>query len=75
MKPDGKNFNSIFGWSRKKFKEKILEKENSEKKITGKDIAEATISSLENIEMLDKESEALQELVEKTKEKGEEKNE
>ena len=68
VKPDGKSFNSIFGWTRKKFKEKILEKENCEKKITGKDIAETTISSLEDIEMLDKESEALQELVEKTKE-------
>ena len=37
---------------------------------TGKEIAEASISSLKNIEMADKEDSALKELVEKTKEGG-----
>ena len=40
------------------------------KNITGKEIAEATISSLTDIEMADREDVALKELVEKTKEGG-----
>ena len=41
-----------------------------QRKRTGKEIAEASISSIKNIEISDLEDEALKELVEKTKEGG-----
>ena len=46
------------------------EKYNYRKRRTSKEIAEASISSLTDIEMSDKEDEALKELIEKQKEGG-----
>ncbi len=47
-----------------------LELQGGKKSRTGKEIAEASISSLKDIEMSDREDAALGELVEKTKEGG-----
>ena len=48
----------------------LNEKYNYRKRRTSKEIAEASISSLTDIEMSDKEDEALKELVEKQREGG-----
>lgn len=64
---NGKNKYTITNTEKREAEELGLIKKN---KRTGKEIAEASISSLTNIEMADKEDKALREVVEKTKEGG-----
>ena len=49
---------------------RYLDEQYNSRKLKGKDIAKASISSITNLELLDKEDEALKTLVERTKEGG-----